>query len=286
MSNIVIKSKGIIISTIIVGTLTLGGCTSKPDIPVVKDQPIKIETQEVKVSKEEQERILNANYDLLTTETDPKVIFSFIDENIGKLDEEGTDELIIGLEEFLKADLKSLLEEYNKANEKPELFIYPTIDYSNLKKYNDYLSNEMRSYIEINSIESEHPFTDGDMIQIPIAELLSRAQMAERHLIQYKEGRMTKKTYELYVSYIDAILVGTGNPLIYANEGKSTIREDVVKDYKDFIEANKDSRTAELLKEYIEILGKNNNDLNSENVIKYHEDRYSSYRTYFEDLGL
>lgn len=55
---------------------------------------------------------------------------------------------------------------------------------------------------------------------------------------------------------------------------------------KKFISNNKDSRTAEFLQEYINILEDNNNEMDSAEVLEFYDNRYSNIKYKFGDLGL
>ncbi|WP_333638498.1 hypothetical protein [Tissierella praeacuta] len=329
MKKTEIKTKGAIAITLIVsGTILLSGCgktESKSKVGMESKENIKIEQSEEKVSKEDSEKILNDYYELLKKDTDPKELIKFVDENIVKLDKEDGDTVFFGLEEYLKATLPLLEEDYKKANEsmdfqnafdidvekenaknikdenlrklvedtfesgfllyKDEGDIYPGLDYSFMKKYEDFVTEEMKNYIELKSIESAAPFSNGFAIDIKPEQILDRALNSEKHLVKYNEGRTTKKVYEMYASYIEAAIMGTGNPLVYAETEESSIRKEVLDVYKTFAENNKDSRTSKVISQYVETLNKNKNKLDAKEVKDFQEKIFELLRDNFKDIS-
>ncbi len=324
-----IKTKGAIAITLIVsGTLLLSGCgkvENKSKVETGPKETVKIEESEEKVSNVDSEKILDDYYELLKKDTDPKDLIKFVDENIVKLNKEDGDTVFFGLEEYLKATLPLLEEDYEVANKsidfqnafdvdvkkenaknikdknhrklvedtfesgfllyKDEGDIYPVLDYSFMKRYDDFVTEEMKNYIELKSIESENPFSNGFTIDIKPEQILDRALMAEKHLVKYNEGRTTKKVYEMYASYIEAAIMGTGNPFIYAEVEGSTIREEVLDAYKTFAENNKDSRTSKVFSQYVEVLNKNKNKLDAKEVKDFQEKIFELLRDNFNDIS-
>lgn len=236
----------------------LGGC-SKTALPeeVPNDESITKEDQESveKLSKEEQQDILKQYYNVLNSPTNYEEIKNFIDSNVERLDTEIVDEMIIGLEDFLRLSSSS----------------FKDISTS-LMRYYDYSSDEIKSYLNILNKEGIMIFSDGEVINIDLEELLSRVIAAEDHLKIFPNGKTSKNTYELYQAYIVGAIEGTGNQYIYAKSGGSTIREEVIESYNNVITNNKGGSTSKILAKYLEVLALDNNDMNGENILRFYED--------------
>lgn len=321
------KSRSIaaIIVIIMLASL-LGGCESAGNAPK-KDNGQTISQKDESANEINSDEIMSQYNDLLQKSLDSKEVIEFIDKNIGELGKEDADTVILGLEEFLKGTLSFLEDKYEEANKseefskafdldaKPEnaekindaelkklvedtyeggfkLYksegdVFPSLDYSFIKRYEKYVSDEMKNYIDIRSYESDNPFSDCFIINVPVEEILKRALKTEEHLLKYnneKDARTLKKSYELYASYMEAAIIGSGNALIYSDGESSNIRKEVLDSYKDFVENNKDTRTATVLSKYLEVLNKNNNNLESKDIIDFHSKIFEVLRDNFTEL--
>lgn len=241
---------------ILVILILLVGCKGpvvEPVTPVKGPEIVEEANKDRILTIEEQEVIVKEYYELLQLKSDN--IIAFVDENISNLDEIYVDEVILTFEEYLKINNPSIKEISSKLN-----------------KYYDYSSGEIKSYLDILNKEAESIFTDGEEIRVSLDELLERAKMSEIHLREYI-GKVTyNKVYDLYENYLVGAILGSGNQYIYANEGYSTIREDVLKKYNSFIENNQDSFTSNILSKYLEELKLDEMDMNGVNVLKFYED--------------
>lgn len=228
--------------------------------PKEKEEPIKIpkeDTEEIvdTLSKEEQDEIMNEYYQLLTKKSNIEDIVDFIDENIEKVDKENAEIMVISLDDFLSSRRISMEE-----------------DYALLSKYKAYVSMEMKSYLNLLEKETSNSFTDGEKLNLKLEEILDRGLAAEKHLQNFPKGKKTDIIYDLYREYIKASIVGMGNQYIFAEEGSSTIKKEYLDTYKIFMENNKDTKTANILLQYIDLLEKNQNNMNSEEIIKFYDD--------------
>ena len=244
----------ITISIFIVFTLT--SCNN----PKEEEKPIEIPKEDIEeivdtLSKEEQDKIMNEYYQLVTEKTNIEDIVYFIDENIEKIDKENAETMVISLEDLLSSRRTSMEE-----------------DYALLSKYKEYVSNEIKSYLNLLEEETRNIFTDGEKLNIKSEEILDRALAAEKHLQEFPKGKKTDIIYDLYMEYIKASIVGTGNQYIFAEEGSSTIKKEYLDIYKTYIENNKDTKTANILLQYIDLLEKNQNNMNREEVIRFYDD--------------
>lgn len=245
-----------------------------------------------KITEEEAEKIMLEYNDLLT-KGKPYEVLGFVDENIQKLSEEKAGEMIVGLgkvqKQYVAEYTDSLFEDdYAKQNRLHEIFgyefnkdkidtiedeelkafiveilkggyemaslegdFYPMIDYGYLKKYIPYLSDDMKDYIEITSKESnELSFRDG-AIAVSWNELADRALKTEMYLTKYKDGAMRKEIDELYIMYVRPYI----HPMYNFETHK--LDEEYINTYKKVAADNKGTVIAEITKEYLEIIEKN-----------------------------
>lgn len=239
----------LMISIIMIFSLT--ACKNKE---VANESEEHIEEEVVQLSGEEQDEIMKEYYELLT-ERIPKIeITSFIDENIENLDKDKQELMIIALEEFLLST-DSTMEE----------------DYTLLGEYKEYVSEEMKSYLNLLERETTNSFTDGEELKVDMNEVLDRALMAEQHIESFPGSKISNTILEIHREYIKASILGTGNPYIYAQEGSSIIKEEHLEQYKLFIENNKDTKTGNILKQYVDVLEQNNKDMNSEAINDFYD---------------
>ena len=320
MSRKLLPKMALIILSLLIVLVT--GCTKAEEEIVVEKEPEPI--VEVETPKDPDE-IMKEFYQMINGDETTKNIRMFVINSIENLDEKKADTMILDFEGYLIQDLNSLLKQYENANNNPDLskifesgikenmasiedtelkdllnktldsgylvlkgggYIYPEIDYSELLTHREYITSELVEYLEIMEEETKDRYTYGGEIEISLEELLNRTIKAENYLIRNKGSKSSSKIYELYLQYINGAILGTGNPYVLANEGTSIIKDEILNEYKTFVTKSKDSRTAEFLKEYINILEDHDNDMDEAEVIEFYENRYSNIEEKFMDLGL
>lgn len=138
---------------------------------------------------------------------------------------------------------------------------YPMVNYSQLKDYEDYLSEEMKSYLEIKSIESdERAMADGGLV-ISFEELAARIFKSEDYLALATAGERKDDILEDYEYKINAYLKGLPNTPIMDYETKK-INPTVWESYKNTADIDYEISTA--VNEYIKIIQSNNNQVDDE----------------------
>ena len=310
-----------LISLLILVVLTAGCNKVEEDIVVEKDPEIIVEVE----TPEDPDEIMKEFYMMINGDEKPSNVALYVENSIENLDETQADTMILDYESYLVQDLNLLLKEYENANSNPELskvfdlgvkdnitsvsdeglkelltntidngylllkgggYIYPEIDYSEILKHRQYITSEVVDYLEIMEVETKNRFTYGEEIEISLEELLNRVKETEDYLVSNKGSKSSNKVYKLYVEYMDGVILGAGNPYVLANEGTSIIKDEILNQYKTFVTNNKDSRTSEILQEYIEILINNENDMDAEGVIEFYDNRDSNIIDKFRDLGI
>lgn len=133
---------------------------------------------------------------------------------------------------------------------------FPIIDYGSFKKYEKYLSEDMKGYLNIKSLESDSPsMTDGGLI-ITWDELANRLIKTEKYLMKYPEGLKNEEILRLYGEYLIKYMSGGDNTPIY-NMEDNKILEDVLESYKKTIVNNKNTITADIMSKYLKLIGEN-----------------------------
>ncbi len=241
----------------LIAIVLLIGCQKEALEPVEKEnveigEPQAIE--EIILTKEEQTEILKDYYRMLSSKNTNEEIIKLVDENAPKLDASIVDEMILSLEDYLmlsNPSIKDLSE--------------------TLIRYREYSSDELKSYLDILNIEGQKFFTDGESMIIDLMELIDRAIKTEKHLRTYPNGKTMSKVKKYYSAYIYATIQGAGNQYIYAEEGSSKIKEDVLSQYKEVILNYPDFNLGKIFKIYIDTLALDENDLNGENVLEFYK---------------
>ena len=141
---------------------------------------------------------------------------------------------------------------------------YPIIDYEAIGKYNKYLTDEMKGYIDIKAKESNEPSMMDAALVISWDELANRMLGVEKYLVKYPEGIKEEELTRLYGNYLVVYLSGTDNSPIYNYETKK-IFDDVLNSYKKLVATNKGTITGDTVKKYIELIA-NNKNIIDENV--------------------
>lgn len=297
-------------------------CRKVEEDMVVDNEPdtiVEVETPE------DPDEIMKEFYKMINGEETTKNVIMFVINSIENLDVKNADNMILDYEGYLIQDLNILLKQYENANSNPELskifdsgikenmaslkdtdlkdllnrtldsgylllkgggYIYPEIDYSEILKYREYITTNVVDYLEIMEVETKNRFTYGEEIEIPLEELLNRLRNTESYLVSNEGSKSSNKIYKLYAEYMYGIILGAGNPYVLANEGTSIIKDEILNEYKTFVNNNKDSRTAGILEEYINILANNDNDMDAPEVIEFYDYRDSNIQDKFRDLGL
>lgn len=130
---------------------------------------------------------------------------------------------------------------------------YPIIDYSVFKEFHDYLSDEMISYIDILSRDSDNPPSLDASEALDFNEITERIIMAENHLNNYPNGTTFSTIYDLYKLYNSFYLVTMAYTNGFDFETKE-ISPELKSSYEKFVEENPYSASAKLVEDYYEIL--------------------------------
>ncbi|KRQ87141.1 hypothetical protein ABG79_00939 [Caloramator mitchellensis] len=169
-------------------------------------------------------------------------------------------------EELKKLILETTTEGYRI--ETAEGYFFPIIDYESYKKYSSYVTDDIKEYINIMSLESTKvPAKDAALI-IGWNEVIERAINQERFIKNYPNSAKINEIKQLYKKYLGFILYGVDNTPIFNEDG--LILKDVKNTYIQVIKSYKVSGVTEIIKDYIDIL-QNNNDKITNDADKFRQ---------------
>ncbi|QEK13461.1 hypothetical protein FQB35_14980 [Crassaminicella thermophila] len=188
------------------------------------------------------------------------------------------------IEDIQDEDLRAFVVETLKGGYKYVMLegaYYPIIDYSILRKYKPFLSDQMKDYIEITAEESDKLTWNDAAVVISWEELGNRVIQAENYVSKYPQSPKKKEVGELYAMYMGAYLYGASNTPLFDYETKE-IKDELLKSYKKTISENPETVTAQTIKEYLKIIEENDYKVND-----YVMDKANSlYKKAIESLKL
>lgn len=133
---------------------------------------------------------------------------------------------------------------------------YPIIDYEKLKKYNNYISDEMKEYIEIKALDSSEPVAADGGLRISYDDLADRILQTEKFIGKYSQGQRYEEMLRNYKNKLVLYLGGLDNTPI-ADFKTKKIYDDVLASYNKVAKV-KDSATAFVVNKYIDTIKENN----------------------------
>lgn len=178
--------------------------------------------------------------------------------------QEGMDFSIVG--RVSNGTLKSLLiEVFNSGYklESKEGTVYSILDYAYLKKYSRFISQEVADYIDAMAMESDKYAASDGAVVIPWKELSERLLKLDKYMKTYKNFEKNANIRNLYYKYMQMFLIGLNNTPAYDYATK-VYKDEVIKSFKDLTDNNKGTKSAEIVKEYQDIIQKSGNTFSRE----------------------
>lgn len=187
--------------------------------------------------------------------TDPNNIISYINTNIVKAGAEDVKHFFSGLLSFGE-DVRD-------------------IDFTKLEDSRKYMSEDMVAFMDLMKLEGEKPsmaMSDKEnrkVINITLSEMLERALLFENHLKKYPNDVTTEAASRLYEEIATNAISGgydkaQGIAHYYKGDKDDVINKEALQYYQKFVDANKDSNLAGIVKEYIDLLQSNQFKINEE----------------------
>jgi hypothetical protein len=169
--------------------------------------------------------------------------------------------------------LKTLIGETMKSGYKVETaegMFYPVINYSFYKGYSRYLPEDLNSYIEIMSVESDRvPAKDAALV-IGWDELVERALKQEAFIKNYVDSSKLPEVSELFKKYRTFTFLGLNNTPLFSYEGNIMV-EDAKLAYEKVDFTTNDSQLKKDLKDFMILLVDSNYKLTPE-IDKFRKD--------------
>jgi hypothetical protein len=169
--------------------------------------------------------------------------------------------------------LKNLIDETMKSGYKVETaegMFYPVINYSFYKDYSRYLPEDLNSYIEIMSVESDRvPAKDAALV-IGWDELVERALKQEAFIKNYVDSSKLPEVSELFKKYRTFTFLGLNNTPLFSYEGNIMV-EDAKLAYEKVDFTTNDSQLKKDLKDFMILLVDSNYKLTPE-IDKFRKD--------------
>lgn len=277
------------------------------------DNGNKVEQEQNEDSKTDEKEIIAQLNEVVKDNENLSEAIEFINSNISKVSKETASQMVDILEKTQKANLTTIEDKYYEGEIQEKLFNmkksveelnkledindeeikelitetrsfgykvetaegahFPIIDYSFLKKYSTYVTDDMKEYIEIMSIESDNVPAKDAAFMITWDEILNRALKHEKFINEYKDSTKLNDVKELYNKYVYFIFNGLDNTSLF-DYPSNMMASEAKASYLAAIE-NKDN--SELLKElsgFMEVLKGANYRLIDE-VQKYREEAIS-----------
>jgi hypothetical protein len=161
----------------------------------------------------------------------------YLDDNLSKLDEKYTSDMVLQLEHYtLSFDQNGIVyEEW-------------------AKHYDKYISDPLKDLYKIRVLEQKTPATKDAVLMISWAELVQRTYDMELYIEKYKNQALIADDAKwLYGNYINTLAMGTNGTPIFDYKTYA-FSEDAQKAYAAFINQHPDSVTAWALTEYFTYL--------------------------------
>lgn len=157
-------------------------------------------------------------------------------------------------------ELKDLLVKVRNSGYKIETAegtYFPVLNYEIYKNYSNYVSEDLKDYIEIMAVESNNTPAKDAAIMISWDELLQRALKQEEFINKYKNSIRVNEVKELYKKYTAFALYGANNTPNFDYNTKTLLPE-VRASYIKAIKEENNSKLLSSIKGLVNVLEKSN----------------------------
>lgn len=133
---------------------------------------------------------------------------------------------------------------------------FPIINYEFYNKYEKYVTNDIKEYIRIMTVESNKvPVKDGGLM-ISWVEVLNRAFSQEHFVDTYRDSAKQKDVKELLNQYLSYVMFGLNNTPLFSYDTK-LMNSEAKAAYIKVLSTKKDSHLAQILNSYYDQIIKN-----------------------------
>jgi len=181
-------------------------------------------------------------------------------------------ELYIAGEDINKADnlknekSKELLEEVLETGYKVETAegsFFPVVNYEFYKKYKDFVTPDMKEYIDLLAVESNEPPAKDAGLVITWEEVLDRAEAQAKFLDEYKDSAKVDEIEKLYGWYLRYVLFGLDNTPLFEYQ-TNEMNMEAKGAYMNALDGSSRSSFLRILKDYMDIMEENGYKLTNE----------------------
>ena len=176
------------------------------------------------------------------------------------------------------SDLKALLAEVRDGGYKidtAEGMFFPVIDYGFYKKFSDYVTPDMKDYIEIMAVESDQPPAKDAALVIGWDEVVRRAVSQESFINTHKDSSRLGSVKQLFNKYVDFSFYGTNNKPLFSYDTKQLASG--LKEVYAGMAKNSSSNFSKAITDYLGVIEKNGYRLTDE-VEKYRKNAADSLK--------
>ena len=135
-------------------------------------------------------------------------------------------------------------------------YLEPQTEYL-LTSFGPGLSSAYREYLTIGSKEQKSRFAEDGAILIPSDSLTARIMMWESFIARYPDFISIKVAQDQYAQYMGAFLAGMDNSRIFS-PSTNRLSDSSKVSFESFIVKNPESKSAEVVKAYLEVLKSTN----------------------------
>lgn len=173
---------------------------------------------------------------------DAEDIYRFVEDNIGRQGSKEADQMIAGLIDFVGDE--------------------NAVDYARLSVFEDLVSPEMAGFLKMMITEQKEPALSQQGIEVSLGELLERVITAEDQIERFPDGLTYKYACKKYTGLLCAAVTGgydrqRGIPNAYAE--KEILKASAIEEYAAFAENYECTESAGVVRDYLDLLGKNEN---------------------------
>lgn len=131
------------------------------------------------------------------------------------------------------------------------------IDYEKYKEFNNFVTPDIKDYISIKAKESNARSTDDAAMIITIDEVFDRALATEKYIKTYPESERLEEVMQIHEMYVAACFYGQNNTPAF-DYNTNVLAKNFRDSYEKLALKNIDSNLVKSVKEYLQVLKKEN----------------------------
>ncbi|MDF2891202.1 MAG: hypothetical protein K0R80_1569 [Clostridia bacterium] len=160
------------------------------------------------------------------------------------------------IESIKESELKALLYDITLGGFKivdAEGTFMVIVDYDALKTFNEYIEDELKTYIDIMSLMYSDPVAIDASIMVNPEELEKRIVQMEDYIKSYDNARRKEIMTSLYLGYMMVYMSGTDNTPIFDYDS-GTMNANMFKTFEKAAVTHKDTIFGKVMSKYVQIL--------------------------------